>query len=328
MPERKRDVSLHDVARLAGVGIGTASRVISGRGSVSEATRRKVEEAVSALNYRPNSLARAMRSDQSHIIAFMQPDLLNEFYDVSADVIHRACVAAGYQMVITSSLTAEEEWESFRWLADYRIDGIIHVPLSPTLPLPVTMPIVQLNRVSAHRPINAVLADERGGFDELTTYLLQQGHRDVLVIIGEEHHSSTQFRLQGVRDAVARYQDVRLRVSAGEFTREWGYQAMNVAVEELPHAVIASSPRIASGVIQALNEMELRVPEDISVVSFDDPDWFSFWGPGMTTLVPPLHDMSARAVDWLTRLIDGEEIASDIVHLPCTLRIRGSVGNR
>lgn len=334
MSGRSRDnsasqVNLHDVARLAGVGIATASRTISGRGAVSPATREKVLDAVAKLGYRPNPLARSMRSDRSRIVAFMLPDLINEFYTVSADVIHRDLSAAGYQMIITSASSSDEEWQTFQWLGDYRVDGIIHVPIGPTLPLPQDVPIVQINRISHQRPMAAVLADDKGGFDQLTTLLLERGHTDLAVITGEEWHSSTRYRLAGVRDAVDRKKNVRFRVKPGQFTRAWGYEATLLMADDLPQAIIASSPRIASGVIQALQELEVNVPNEVSLVSYDDPEWFSLWQPGMTSVVPPLAEMSHRAVERLIGMIEREnEDNGGVEHLPCEIRERGSIAQR
>lgn len=325
----RSQASLHDVARLAGVGIATASRTISGRGSVSPATREKVLDAVEKLGYRPNPLARSMRSDRSRIVAFMVPDFINEFYSVSADVIHQDFSAAGYQLVITSASSPEEEWQTFQWLSDYRVDGIIHVPINPTLPLPESIPIVQINRVSHQRPMSAVLADDKGGFDSLASLLLDRGHTDLAVIIGEEWHSSTRSRLAGVRDAVDRRKNVRFRVKPGHFTRSWGYEATLMMADDLPQAMIASSPRIASGVIQALQELEVDVPGEVSLASYDDPEWFALWQPGMTSVVPPLKEMSQRAVQRLVGMIEhNDTVSGGVEYLPCEIRERGSVGQR
>lgn len=334
MSDRSREqssqaVSLHDVARFAGVGIATVSRAINGTGSVSPATRAKVMDAVARLGYRPNPVARAMRSDRSRIIALMVPDLVNEFYSVSADVIHRELASAGYQLIITTTESPEEEAETFRWLADYRVDGIIHVPVAPAQVLPKDIPVLQVNRVSQPATSPAVLADDAAGFAELTTTLLEYGHTDIVMITGEDWHSSTQHRLAGVRAAIEKRRGVRLRVKAGHYSRAWGYEATHMLAEDMPEAIIASSPRIASGVIEALRDMRVSVPEDVSLASYDDPEWFSLWQPGMTSVVPPLQEMAHRTVGRLMTMIDDPTNASDMIeHLPCQVRMRDSVRRR
>lgn len=334
MSDRSREqsnptVSLHDVARFAGVGIATVSRAINGSGSVSPATRAKVMDAVARLGYRPNPVARAMRSDRSRIIAMMVPDLVNEFYSVSADVIHRELAAAGYQLIITTTVSPDEEAETFRWLADYRVDGIIHVPVSPAQVLPKDIPVLQVNRISQPGMSAAVLADDTAGFAELTSMLLDNGHTDIVMITGEDWHSSTQHRLAGVRAAAEQRKGVRLRVKAGHYSRDWGYESALALGEDMPQAIIASSPRIASGVIEALRDLGIDVPEDVSLASYDDPEWFGLWQPGMTSVVPPLTDMAHRAVERLMAMIDDPVSAPvAIEYLPCQLRVRGSVQRR
>lgn len=317
-------VNLNDVARLAGVGLGTASRALSGNGSVAPDTLRKVLGAATKLGYRPNPVARSLRSERSRIIAFMLPDLVNEFYTVAADVIHQQLIRAGYQLVITTAGSIEEEAATFRWLMDYKVDGVIHVPIDPNQPLPDGLSVIQLNRVSRSGTAPAVLADDRAGFAAITELLLEAGHTDIAVFTGEEWHSSSATRLAGVRDAVYQRRHVRVRTYPGQFTRESGFASMLALQDDVPEAVIAISPRIASGVIAALNELDRRVPTDLSLVSYDDPEWFSLWQPGMTCVVPPLAAMAESAVRRLLTMMDGtEDVATEL--LPCEIVVRGSV---
>lgn len=285
-------------------------------------------DAVAKLGYRPNPIARSMRSDRSGMIALLVPDLINEYYAVSAEVIHRELTHAGYQLIITSAASAEEEQRTFQWLEAYRVDGIIHVPVDPTQSLPQHTPIVQINRVSAQQ-IAAVLANEIAAFEDLTRTILDFGHRDIAMISGEEQHSSTRQRLQGVRNALENRNDVRIRVRNGQFTEEWGFEAAMGMLTDLPDVVIASGPRIASGVISALQEHNVGVPEDVSIVSFGDPEWFSLWQPGVASVSPPLEEMAQRAVAKLMQLISAEESDTPAIeYFPCTFVARGSLARR
>lgn len=318
-------VSLNDVARLAGVGLGTASRALSGRGSVAPDTLQKVLDAAEKLGYRPNPVARSLRSERSRMIGFMLPDLVNEFYTVAAEVIHRELIKAGYQLVITTASTAEEEAANFQWMRDYKVDGIIHVPFDPVQAVPSSPPVLQINRVSRAGNLPAVLADDRAGFEEITQHILRSGRANIAVLTGEEWHSSSVNRLAGVRDAVNREKGVRFRVFPGQFTRESGYDAMISLEHDLPDAVIAISPRIASGALAAINQLGLHVPRDLSMASYDDPEWFALWQPGMSAVVPPLSAMAESAAERLLALIEGEPDSGTQL-LPCELVLRGSIG--
>lgn len=346
-PPARGRARLRDVAALAGVGTGTVSRALNDTGYVAPETRARVRAAAHALDYRPDPVARGLRSARSDLVALMLPDLRNEFYADSSEIIQGALRDAGYQLVVATSRDAAGEEAALASLIDRRVDGIVHVPLSPHVRVPDGVPVVQLNRASRPPAVPAVTCAETDGFDELTTRLLDAGHRDVAVVVGGAEHSTTRRRIAGVQRALARAgipllpggeaasRDGRSRVLTGGFTRAWGEAAVGELADDLPTAIVAASPRIASGVVQALARQGVAVPGDVSLVSYDDPEWFSLWQPGMTALVPPLAEMGRLAVDTLLALVEARRAGTAarsavggalVTELPGRIVDRGSVG--
>ncbi|MDN5961522.1 MAG: LacI family transcriptional regulator [Propionibacterium sp.] len=333
--------SLKDVARAAGVGVGTASRTFTGNGYVGEETRQRVLRVAEELGYRPNRLAAGLRSDTSHLVALVLPDLTNEFYAVSSQIIHARLRDAGYQLLVASAGTVEDEKKTLESLIDYRVDGIIHVPAASGSRFRAPCPIVELNRRSHSPGIASVTCDDAAGFRELTRSLLDRGYRDLALIVGDEGLSTTQERIAGFRDALgaregtAHSEDtvhsggaVYSRVLPGSYSADWGHRAcleLLGATDWQPSVIVAASPRIATGVALALTQRGIVPPRDIGFASYSSPDWFSFWGGGVQTFLPPLDQMARRATDMLLgQLSDPTTLPSSVV-LSGELRPGGSV---
>ena len=182
-PGGKRS-SIKAVAAEAGVGLGTASRALTGRGYVDETTRQRVLRAAQKLGYRPNRLAAGLRSNRSHLIALMLPDLTNEFYAVSSQVIQTRLTEAGYQLLITTSKNGAEEQETIKSLSEYHIDGIIRVPVDPLQSVSASCPVIELNRRTVDPAGVGVVSDEdaRKIYDSRRTDYMKPDRREVLQI--------------------------------------------------------------------------------------------------------------------------------------------------
>jgi LacI family transcriptional regulator len=331
--------TLADVARLAGVGVGTASRAISGKGYVDGETRDRVLAAATELGYRRNAAARALRERRSRAIGLLIPDLTNEFYTAAAEVLQGELDAAGLQVVV--SLTGHDpaaERHAWEAMLDRQVDGVVHVPIDPDAPLPADLPVVQLNRRSFGAGAPAVLADETGGVAALTEHVLAAGHRDVLVLVGPPRVSTTRDRLAGYRSVAeaaglpevtgSAVRGARSRIIGAGLTAEGGYRALLDLADDLPTAVIALSSRLVMGVLRACGELDLDVPGRLSVAGLGDPEWFSIWRPAITTFAPPLREMGRRAAAEILRLVDadGPPREPEPIRMPGVLQVRGSVG--
>ena len=333
MPERSasrsRRPSLKDVAEEAGVGFGTASRTLSDNGYVAESTRRKVLAAADRLGYRPNRLASGLRSNRSNLVALLVPDYTNEFYSVGSAAAARLLRERGYQLIIAASANPEQERNAIDSLAEYRVDGIVRVPIDPALPVDVPCPVVELNRRSQLQDVSAVLCDDRSGFLQLTEALIERGHREIAMVVGEESFSTTQARVAGYEAALGEA-GLSVRTMCGAFDSEWGRAATESLLrsENRPTAIIAASPRIASGAVAACVAHDVQVPDELALVSYDAPEWFSFWGGGIYSFVPPLETMARRAVEILLDRLDHPDALPETVVLPGSIQDGASIGGR
>ena len=318
--------SLKAVAELAGVGYGTASRALTGNGYVSPQTREKVLAAAHELDYRPNVLAKALREDRTNLVGVILPDLLNEFYSDATQVIHEELTAAGYQMIVAAASDAAEQDAVVDSMIQHRVAGIIQVPV-PGARATDEAPLVQLNRSDLGSDVAAVVCDEREGFARLGRLALRPGERAV-VLLGQAGLSTTRARLAGLERA-AEEVGAQLEVRHGVYTAASGYDLTAGVLEGSPDDVpsgtlIAASPRLMAGAVRCLCDRGLQVPSDMRLAGFDDPEWYRFFGPGITAFVPPHREMGKAAVEMLLGLVRGE--TGGVVRLDGEVVERGSLG--
>ncbi|APT89518.1 hypothetical protein CFRA_10050 [Corynebacterium frankenforstense DSM 45800] len=316
--------SLKAVAELAGVGYGTASRALTGNGYVSPQTREKVLAAAHELDYRPNILAKALREDRTNLVGVILPDLLNEFYSDATQVIHEELTAAGYQMIVAAAADAAEQDAVVDSMIQHRVAGVIQVPV-PGARATDEAPLVQLNRSDLGTDVAAVVCDERDGFARLGRLALRPGERAV-VLLGQAGLSTTRARLAGLERA-AEEVGAELEVRHGVYTATSGYDLTAEVLKDpasAPGTLIAASPRLMAGAVRCLCDRGLQVPEDMRLAGFDDPEWYRFFGPGITAFVPPHREMGKAAVKMLLGLMRGE--SGGVVRLDGEVVERGSLG--
>ncbi|MFF1877271.1 LacI family DNA-binding transcriptional regulator [Leifsonia sp. NPDC058230] len=325
-------VTISDVAREAGVSIPTVSKVVNGRYGVAPATSKRVMEVVEALGYETSLVASSLRRQRTNVIGI----LVAEFESFSVELLKGASAAAaeaGYELLAYSGLGAPGRpvgWErrSLSRLAGTLIDGAIIV--TPTVLIPTTsIPVVAIDPHTGQGGPSTIDSDNFGGARVATQHLIDLGHRHIAHIRGRSDLASAQLREAGYRDSLA---------EAGipfdpALVLDGGYQAAQTAesARELltrtdrPTAVFAANDMSALGVLQVAGELGLRVPEDLSVIGFDDIPEAASSTPPLTTLAQPLHDIGAQALQMLIELLDGREVP-DGVHLPAVLVVRGSTG--
>jgi LacI family transcriptional regulator len=330
-------VKLSDVAQRAGVGVGTASRALNGKGYVDPQTRDRVLAAAAELDYRPNAAARALRERRTRVVGLLLPDITNEFYTASAAVLQTVLNDAGFQLIVaTTGNDPKTEQTALHAMLDRQVDGIVHVPVDPTAALPTDVPLVQLNRYSTGSTAPAVLSDDIHGVAELTREVIAAGHTDIAVITGPTELSTSRERLAGYREAIDAAGIPELSFGAGTtggrrsrvlvcpFSIDGGAQGIARLADDPPQAVLALSSHLVMGVLQACGARGIRIPEDLSVAGFGDPEWFAIWQPGITTYAPPLPRMGRRAAEILLALMAEESTAGASE----PERIRGSVRMR
>lgn len=304
-------VTIYEVARAAGVSTATVSRTLNASGLVAAGTRRRVQAAIAALGYQPNRVARSLVLKTTHTIAVLLPDITNPFFPLLVKGVQLAADEQGYGVLLchTGGDPSKEEF-FLEVLRGQQVDGVLLVGL-------VSRP-ESLKRLSRHglpvvaldRPVDlpgsaAVRVDHLGGGHLATAHLLELGHRRIAHIAGPPGLTVSQERMAGYRQALTNYGlvfDPDLVVD-GDFSEEGGYQGVStlLARGEQFTALFAANDLTAIGAMTAFRERGLRVPEDVSVVGFDDIHLAAYVSPKLTTIRQPAYQMGRCAA---TQLID------------------------
>lgn len=315
MDKKPRTVTIRELAAYANVSPATVSRVINHSGYVQEKTRKRVEAAIKQLGFRPDARARSLRGMPSGLVALVIPSILNIFYTALAESIENKLKQLGYTMLL--AVTKDDPDLYFNYLNqlwELKVDGIICVPPPKSRCLPVIqemvrqgMPMVEVNRQHEKCILDSVLADNFQGAKLGTDYLLRLGHRRIALIVGSLETSTGKSRLEGFRWTMA---DAGVGidpdlVKIGEFSKEYGIQAAEelLQLDPYPTAVFPTSNRLLIGVMTVLTQHHICVPQDMSIISFDDSEWLSFWQPPITAVDIAVDEMGTLAVELLMRCI-------------------------
>lgn len=304
---RRRAVTLDDVARHAGVSSAVVSYVVnSGPRPVAAATRDRVEESIRVLGYRPNAAARALKRGSSNTIGLSIPNNTNPYFAELSHLVEMAAEARGYETFLVNSADSEQrEQRHLQKLLGRRIDGLLLASAvsEPDLAdvLHSRTPIVLLDRGEAFPGVDSVGVDYRRASRVVVQHLIDHGHDDIAIVVGDERLSTTRAREQGWLDALddaGRHPGPIVRAA---YSREGGLDAGRrlLATAPVPTAVFASSDMQAIGLIRAIHEHGLRIPEDIAVVSFDGTVEAEYSWPQLTAVRQPVERMAAAAVDLL-----------------------------
>lgn len=329
--------TIKDVAQSAGVSAMTVSRVLNGEANVRPETRERVQEAIRELRYRPNLSARNLARANTYFIGLLYDNPSAGYISELLIGALNRCRKSGYHLVVESCESAEQDWESAigEMLQTSNFDGVI-------IPPPVCDNIAVLDAVDAaqlpHVRISPddqrdrgphIVSDDRSAARRMTEYLLDLGHRRIGFIGGPAGHRASRERQEGYREALVAAGvpvDPALAV-AGEFNYRSGLQAAEtlLGLKDRPTAIFASNDDMAVAVIAQAHRLSLTVPDQLSVVGFDDTQSATAVWPQLTTVRQPISRMAADAVDLLANCLDRRragdascdslrrEIGSDIV---------------
>ncbi|WP_432483985.1 LacI family DNA-binding transcriptional regulator [Kineococcus esterisolvens] len=345
---RARRATVADVARRAGVAKATAARALGGYGAVSEDVRERVVAAAEELGYRPNELARSMGTGRSRTIGVVVGDIENDYFALAVRGISDTAASAGYDVVlVNTSEDVEAERKGVRLLLDKQVDGLI---VSPASSADVDhlreveqdeRPLVLLDRRVPGLDAPSVDVDIATATRAATDLLLDRGHRRITYLTALDDpggpwgrstplvSSSVADRLSGIVAAL----DAR-GVPVGPALVRFGArgdEAVRAAAEEVlrgrdaPTAVVASDGRIALGLLQALADLGVKVPRDLSLVMVDDFPWTRVVDPPLTAVRQPTYEVGAAAADTLVRLLSGAAPPRR-APLVAQLVVRSSVG--
>ena len=334
LPSAPRKVTIADVARRAGVSKTTVSHVLSRKRPVAEGTRRRVERAVAKLGYRPDGLARGLRTRRSHTVALILPDITNPFYPVLARGLEDSLAGAGYRtFVCNTDAHQANELEFVFDVFHRRVDGIVLVSYFLTADrlrgvLDTGMPLVSIGGEVIDDPrVDVVRADdERGAFDA-TAHLVARGHRVIAMIEGAE--GSGLPRTLGYRRALEAggIPFDPARTAHGGWTRSGGAKAMQelLLVDPVPTAVFCGNDLMAIGAMDAARDAGLVIGRDLALVGYDDIEAAALVHPALTTMLNPAYETGRVAGELLVERMSGTyQGPRRTVILPCRLIERES----
>lgn len=331
---RSRKVTIMDVAREAGVSYSTVSRVLNGFELVKPATRQRVQNVAERLGYVANLQARSLAGGRSRVIGLLVPGLETSFIGEVIRGVDEEIAHAQYDLMLyTTHRNRGKEAAYVNTIVNGLADGLLLiVPLMPAAFLKVLpshqYPYVLVDQADPSGKGGVVDATNWQGAYEATRYLISIGHRRIGFITGQMQLSSAVDRLQGYRDALRDYQvnsDESLVVT-GDFQQSSGYIGASQLLDlpDRPTAIFASNDLTAFGAMEAIQERGLRIPDDISIVGFDDVPQAVMTHPKLTTVRQPLAQMGRIAARMLLELIENPELSPSSVTLATELIIRDS----
>ena len=329
--------TIRDVAQRAGVAPTKVSRVINNSGYVTQEKRELVEAAIADLKYVPNTLARSFRFKQTNTIALVLTDVTNPFWTEVARGVEDAAREQNFNVILCNTdESAGRQAEYLSVLLQKQVDGILLVPANSTVaPIEAIQAqgtaLVVLDRRVPAAHVDIVRCDSEGGAHQLIQHALSLGHCRIAVLTGPSDVSSAQDRVAGYRRALveAGIEVIEDLIFYGQFVQASGYQMAQQALlaRPRPTALFAANNFIAIGAWRALHEVGLRIPEDMTLVGFDDLPASLVVEPFLTVAAQPGYEMGKQGTDLLlTRLVEETPVQPQEIVLPTQLIVRGSSG--
>ncbi|MGE5576821.1 MAG: LacI family DNA-binding transcriptional regulator [Syntrophothermus sp.] len=328
-------ITIKDVARRAGVSVATVSRVINNSAHpVNNETRRRVMAAIEDLGFYPNAMARSLQFNETRTIGLMLPDIANPYYPGIVRGVEDVAQDVGYTVILCNTDRSKERTQRYlRVLREKRVDGIVFTgggvveEANRERFFETQVPAVVIGRHPF--PLKAVQIDNVHAAKAAVQFLLSKGHRRIATITGPTTSTTVQDRLSGYRLALAEggLKPEEAWTVEGDFTPAGGYTALVRLPwrdrQKRPTAIFAQNDLMAIGIMKALKDLGLKVPEDVAVVGFDDIPLASYAAPALTTVAVPVYDLGVAAMRVLTELFAGRG-ADPVTLLETRLVVRDS----
>lgn len=332
---KQNSPTMNDVARAADVSVATVSRVINKSGGVSKKLERRVERAMKELRYHPSSLARSFKMQETRLIGVIIPLLDHPFFSRLAQVIEQELFSCDYRAIICNTEELEvREREYVELLLRQRIDGIIINSASENIDFlydlkAQNVPCVLIDRNVDHFECSKVFSDNSVGGYEGMKYLLELGHRRISVVSPFDFAQPVQHRIRGIREALAEYgvpESDDMFITSSDPSFEMGVTAGIELSQRKPRptAIFGLTDVTAIGVMRGLTQMNVSIPDEISVMGYDGISLSSYVMPTLTTVAQPIEEMGKTAVNILLDQIQNPDLPPAKVVLPNQLLIRES----
>ncbi|MCM1989161.1 LacI family DNA-binding transcriptional regulator [Oceanirhabdus seepicola] len=327
-------ITIKDIAKLANVSHTTVSRALNNSPLVNDETKTKIKEIAKQYNYIPNYNARSLKLDKSYNIGLFFTSLGK---GTSSSFFHKAVI--GVNKVIKDNynlvIRGVEDYNDYSLINAKHFDGIILVSQSEkdndfiVHSQKNNIPIVVVNRLVEFKDVSCFLSDDRVGAYKVVDYLIQEGHEKIAFIKGKEGYLNTEEREKGYLQALIdnNISIIKSYIANGEYSLNSGYNGMKKILEneDKPTVVFCSNDDMAVGAIKAIEEEGLSVPEDISVVGFDESEFSKFTSPELTTVRRYIEKISEEGTKKLLKIIDSDKDHKEITYINSELIIRKSV---
>lgn len=328
-------VTLSDIAERAKVSPSTVSRALSRPDQVARATRERILAIVEELDYQPNVLARGLRQRQSSIVGLVVADILNDFHAMVAKGVQDAAYRRGYTVMFGNTDEDPNREERFlQALNQYRFAGLIIVPTERSRDLLerfARTPVVEIDRASGRQGAHVILADNIDSSRAAIEHLAAIGHTRIATIAGSPTVTTGAERLEGYRQGMRSAGltvDDALVVHAERHDERSGFDAMRrlltLPAGRRPTAVFAFNNQVTAGVLRALKQTGVPVPERCSVIGFDDSRWAQLMTPALSVIAQPARDMGYLAAERLFSLIENPSLPGTVTRLSTDLVLRES----
>ncbi|MBA7586066.1 Ribose operon repressor [subsurface metagenome] len=327
-------ITLKMVAERAGVSVNTASRAINNKSDINEETKKRVLKVAQELGYVRNATAVALRTKKTGTLGVVIADNRNPFYAEVLNGIEEAAREKNYHIILANTQRDyQKEEEAINLLLAKRVDGLLITPVQDRNDdikklIEANIPFVIVGRDFKNIEVDAVYNDEvKGGFFA-TEYLIKKGHKRIAFINGFLHKSPAQGRLEGYKKALKEHgiplDD--MMVSVGDIDVEDGYERTKQMLEKNLDftAIFAYNDMMAFGAMQAIKEKDLRIPEDIGLVGYDDIPFSSLMNPSLTTIRLKKQDLGIESVELLLSRINGSREKMKKIMLNVELIVRGT----
>lgn len=337
-----KQITVYDIAKEANVSVSTVSRVLNGTAPVKTSTRDRVMEIIKKHHFQPNALARSLIKKETGMLGMILPDISNPFFPEVFLGAEKEARDKGYTIFLCNTLgDFEKETEYLNILQEKRVDGILFVGgrinltkckaelAQELVDLSSRLPVVLINGHVPRGNLIKVVMDEVKGAELAVQHLIDLGHMDIAFIGGGNNTSTTVQKISAIRSKLEAH-GLKLpedRILYGDFSIPCGKELMSriIAMTPRPSAALCVNDNIAIGAIKAAAEAGLRIPQDISIVGFDDTPLATSVIPELTTISQSAHQLGQYAVETVHKLIIGEKTRKLTVLEP-QLMVRQSTG--
>ena len=328
--------NINDIASKTGLSISTVSRVLNGKAEqfrIGKKSQQIINEAAKELNYVPNQIAANFRAGKSNTVALIIPSLNNPFFAELTSNINAEIRKYGYTTMISDSdENIETEKMELQQMIAMNVDGLIIAPCDDQ-PEHVKqfydhgLPTVCIDRYFENLEIPFVSTDNYEGAYNATKHLIDNGHSTITCIQGVQHSTPNKLRVKGFKDAMEEAGLDQYLVIGDDFSLQNGYLETRLLLHQkkMPTAIFALSNTIALGCMKALKEMNIRIPEDISLITFDDHPYLEYLETPLSCVAQPVNDISKIAVRFLFSQINQESNKIRQILLKPQLKLKNSV---